>query len=71
MTDVWLANPKCFWISRVLGVIPFSRCSVWMKLRMSCCRSVSMELVWPNEERVASSNEHNVNDDLLTRALVS
>jgi hypothetical protein len=27
ITDVWLANLKWFWISRVLGVMPFSRCS--------------------------------------------
>src|SRR5579884_796497 len=42
ITEVWLANPKWLWISRVLGVTPFSRCSRWMKSRTRLCRSVSM-----------------------------
>src|SRR5579884_155963 len=42
ITEVWLANPKWLWISRVLGVTPFSLCSRWMKSRTRLCRSVSM-----------------------------
>src|SRR4051812_36450156 len=67
MTEVWLAKPKWPWISRVLGVIPFSRCSFWMKSRMLFCRGVSMGPRWREKLRSASSNEHPAAERLRRR----
>lgn len=41
MAAVWLAKPKCRWISRVEGMTPFSRWCCRRKSSNWRCRSVS------------------------------